>query len=102
MLLSDYGRHVLFPEERFEGFTPPEPWIPGSRGHHQEFLHAARTGAPTLCNFPYAAQLTETVLLGTVAYRAGRPIDWDGATGRTGDPEVDRLLAEATRSGWVL
>lgn len=102
MLLSDYGRHVLFPEERFTGFTPPEPWIPRSRGHHQEFLHAARTGAPTLCNFPYAAQLTETILLGTVAYRAGRPLDWNGSTGRTGDPDADRMLSEACRTGWVL
>jgi hypothetical protein len=102
MLLSDYGRYVLFPEEKFSSFSPPEAWLPRSRGHHAEFLHAARTGAPTLCNFPYAAQLTETVLLGTVAYRAGRPLEWNGRTGRTGDPVADGMLAEATREGWVL
>lgn len=100
MLLSDYGRMLLLPEDRFVGVELPEPWIPDSRGHHAEFLHAARTGAPTLCNFPYAAQLTETVLLGTVAYRAGRPLDWDGRSGSTGDADGDRLLSEAARAGW--
>ena len=100
MLLSDYGRMLLLPEDRFVGVELPEPWIPDSRGHHAEFLHAARTGAPTLCNFPYAAQLSETVLLGTVAYRAGRPLDWDGRSGSTGDVDGDRLLSEAARAGW--
>jgi predicted dehydrogenase len=102
MLLSDYGRYVLFPEEKFSDFSPPEAWIPRSRGHHAEFLHAARTGAPTLCNFPYAAQLTENVLLGTVAYRAGRPLEWDGRTGRTDDDAANELLSEAYREGWAI
>ncbi len=102
MLLSDYGRYVLFPEEKFSDFSPPEAWIPRSRGHHAEFLHAARTGAPTLCNFPYAAQLTENVLLGTVAYRAGRPLEWNGRTGRTDDDAANELLSEAYREGWAI
>src|SRR5206468_1264859 len=25
MLLADYGKHKLLPEERFAGFTPPKP-----------------------------------------------------------------------------
>ena len=102
MLLSDYGRYVLLPEETFSDFSPPEAWIPRSRGHHAEFLHAARTGAPTLCNFPYAAQLTENVLLGTVAYRAGRPLKWNGRTGRTDDDAANELLSEAYREGWAI
>ena len=34
MLLSDYGKHVLLPEEKFTDFTRPPPSIPKSIGHH--------------------------------------------------------------------
>ena len=102
MLLSDYGRYLLLPEENFRGFSPPQAWIPKSRGHHAEFLHAARTGSPTLCNFPYAGQLTETVLLGTVAYRAGEGFDWDGTRGQSTSRAANELLSEAYREGWRL
>jgi len=102
MLLSDYGRYLLLPEDDFRGFSPPEAWIPRSRGHHAEFLHAARTGSPTLCNFPYAGQLTESVLLGTVAYRAGGGFDWDGARGTSTSPKANALLRESYRAGWTV
>ena len=49
MLLSDYGKYVLLPENQFAGFTPPPKTIPDSLGHHQEWLHACKTGAPTTC-----------------------------------------------------
>ena len=54
MLVSDYGRYKLLPEETFKDFKPPEPFIPASRGHHQEWIHACKTGDPTTCNFEYA------------------------------------------------
>ena len=52
------------------------PLLPPSRGHHAEWLQAIREGKPDapLCNFAYAGRLTELVLAGTEAYRAGKPI----------------------------
>jgi len=51
--------------------------LAASRGHHAEWLQAIRDRAPRapLCNFEYSGRLTELVLAGTEAYRAGKAID---------------------------
>ncbi len=79
MLAADYGRRHLLPTGQFEGFKAPEPTIEASVGHWNEWVNACKTGSPTSCNFDYAARLTETVLLGIVAYRSGSDIEWDAA-----------------------
>jgi predicted dehydrogenase len=76
-LLSDYNRHVLLPEKDFEGFHRPEPFIPNSIGHHKEWYEACKHGGPTTCNFDYSGALTEAALLGNVAFRVGKKLEWD-------------------------
>lgn len=103
MLLSDYGKHVLLPEEQFKDFQRPEPFIPKSIGHHAEWLHACKTGSPTTCNFTYAGKLTEANHLGNVAYRLGRKLVWDSAKMECENlPEVAPLLRRSYREGWSL
>ncbi len=103
MLISDYEKHVLLPEKDFAGFTPPPKTIPDSIGHHAEWLNAIRTGGKTLCNFDYAGELTETVLLGNVAYRAGKPLEWDSKRFKVIDcPEAAPFIREPYRQGWKL
>jgi predicted dehydrogenase len=104
MLLSDYGKHVLLPEDRFRDFTPPEPSIPRSPGQHQEWLLAIRDGTPTSSPFdPYAGLLTEANHLGNVAFRAGEKLVWDSAAMRvTNTRAADRFLAREPRAGWSL
>jgi predicted dehydrogenase len=103
MLLSDYSKHVLLPEKQFQGFTPPPKTIPDSLGHHKEWLHACKTGAPTTCNFGYSGPLTEANHLGNVAYRAGRKIEWNAKTMRIKNaPEAERFLRRSSREGWKL
>src|SRR5262245_774539 len=80
-LLADYSHHRLLPEEQFKDFMPPKQSIPKSVGHHQEWLNAIRTGSPTTCNFAYSGALAEAVLLGNVAYRYGKTLEWDGEAG---------------------
>ena len=43
-------------------------------GHHQEWIHACKTGEPTLCNFDYSGMLVEHNLLGNVAFRVGKKL----------------------------
>ncbi len=74
LLLADYNRFVLLPEDRFEGFVPPAPSIPPSVGHHREWLDACRTRGATSCDFRYSGPLTETVLVGVDAYRRRLPV----------------------------
>jgi predicted dehydrogenase len=101
MILSEYFKHVLLPEERFAGFTPPEPSIPRSIGHHAEWLEAIRNGGTTTCNFGYSGRLAEAVLLGNIAYRAGGDITFDGRSARvTNNPEAQKLLVPSFRPGF--
>jgi predicted dehydrogenase len=103
MLLADYGKHVLLPEATFKDFTPPPPSIPKSIGHHAEWIHAAKNGAPTTCHFGYAGLLTEANHLGNVAYRTGKKIEWDHAAMRvTNAADADRFLRRTYRAGWKL
>jgi predicted dehydrogenase len=105
MLLADYDHYKLLPEKDFEGFQPPPKSIPDSPGHHKEFLLGCQTGSPTLCNFAYSGPLAETVLMGNLAYRSGRKIEWDEAGKKirnAADPEVDRYLSREYRKGWEL
>ncbi len=103
MLLADYGKHVLLPEDKFADFKRPEPFIPASRGHHAEWIHAAKTGEPTTCNFEYAGLLTEANHLGNVAYRVGKKIEWDSDSLRAKNaPEADPIIRREYRKGWNL
>lgn len=103
MLLSDYGRHVLLPEGKFQDFHRPDPFIPKSLGHHEEWLHACRTGDPTTCNFEYAGWLTEANHLGNVAYRAGQKLQWDAEKMKvTNTSAADHFIRRDYRKGWSL
>ncbi|HEX8914407.1 MAG TPA: Gfo/Idh/MocA family oxidoreductase, partial [Humisphaera sp.] len=93
MLLSNYDKHVLLPTEKFKEFQRPPKTIPESVGHHAEWIQACKTGSPTTCHFGYAGPLTEANHLGNVAYRAGKPLQWDPVNMKFPNaPEAERFL----------
>ncbi len=103
MLLSDYGKHVLLPEDKFKDFQRPEPSIPKSLGHHAEWLHACKTGEPTTCNFDYAGWVTEANHLGNVAFRTGQRLEWDAENLKaTNCAAADEFIRRDYRPGWYL
>jgi predicted dehydrogenase len=103
MLVSEWGKHELFPRQRFADFQRPPRTIPESIGHAEEWLAACKAGTPTGCNFDYSGPLTETVLLGTVAYRVGKKLEWDPVNLKaTNCPEADPFVRRAYREGWTL
>lgn len=103
MLLAGYDQHVLLPQESFVGFKPPTPSIPDSIGHHKEWILACKTGTPTTCNFDYSGALTEAVLLGNVAFRSGRKLNWNSKKLRAeGCPEAQEFIQHTYRKGWKL
>ena len=100
-LLADYGRHALLPEKDFESFKPPAPFIKDSIGHHREWIEACKTGGLTTCHFDYSGPLTEAALLGNVAYRVGRKLEWDWKGLRAANcPEANRYIQHHYRKGW--
>ncbi|HBE67538.1 MAG TPA: oxidoreductase [Planctomycetaceae bacterium] len=102
MMFADYGSYRLFPAEKFADFTPPKKSIPESIGHHREWIQACKEGTPTTCNFDYSGALTETVLLGNIAYRSGRAVQWDAAKLETNDSESQAFVSKTYRDGWEL
>lgn len=71
-------------------------------GPIEEWLRAIKGEGPAPgSSFDYAAPLTEMVLLGALAQRTGRTIDWDAEAMRVkGQPELDALIKEPARDGW--
>jgi predicted dehydrogenase len=103
MLIADYNKHQLLPEDKFADFKPPEPFFPNSIGHHREWAEACKTGGPTTCNFGYSGPLTEAALLCNVALRTGRKINWDAKNLKAvGCPEADKFIRRRYRNGWSL
>jgi len=104
-LIGDYERHHLLPQEKFKDFQPPEPSIPKSVGHHKEWVLACMKNDPAapLCNFSYAGSLTETVLLGVVAFRTGEELAWNTQTLTAPNvPDAEQFIRLKYRPGWVL
>jgi len=101
-LFSNYGSHVLMPEDKFKGFKPPAPTIPNSIGHHAEWIKACKDGSKTTCDFSYSGPLTECALLGIVSHRVGnKKLEWDWeAMKATNCAEADALINHQYKSGW--
>lgn len=104
MLLAEYWKYVLLPEKQF-----PQP--PASTrkdndyetDHHQQWINAIKTGGTTDCNFDYSGALSETVLLGNVAFRGQSRIDWDPmALKARGNSRADEFIQHHYRHGWEI
>jgi predicted dehydrogenase len=101
---DDYGTrcYVLHEKEMEQVQGMPEK-LPRSPGHHEEWINACKGGKPALANFDYAGPLTEVVLLGNLAVRAGRRIEWDGQAMRAPNwPESEQYVRRQYRNGWSL
>ena len=93
----------LLPEREFAGFVVPKPTLARSPGHHAEWIEACKSGKPTGTNFDYSAQLTELVLIGNVALRAGRKLEWDSAGLKIINSSLDDpFIHRDYRPGWAL
>jgi len=99
-LVANYTKFQLFPDEFAKDFKAPEQTIRKSVGHHKEWLDHIRGIGLTLCNFGYAAPLTEAVLLGNLAYRSGAVFSWNEQKGETDKKEVNELLSRTHAKGW--
>jgi predicted dehydrogenase len=105
ILTGSHGANGLriLPEERMRNYRRPPQSLPRSIGHHEEWIRACKGGEPAGSDFDYAGPLTETVLLGNAAIRAGVKLDWDAEAMRfPNHPEADAFIHRQYRTGWTL
>lgn len=101
MLLTGFSKYKLYPEDKFAEFKAPEQTIEDSPGFYKEWFTACKGGPPATCDFDYSGPLSETVLLGNAAYRAGGGFDWDAnALTASGNEKVPQFLRTEFRKGW--
>ncbi len=67
-------------------------------------IAACKGGPAALSNIvDYSSYLTETVLLGNLALRVGRKVQWDGPNMKPIDcPEAEKYVRREYRKGWTL
>ena len=69
---------------------------------HLEWIAACTGGRPGYSDFEIAAYLTEIILLGCVALRVGKKLEWDGPNMRAlNAPEAAQYVRRKNREGWT-
>jgi predicted dehydrogenase len=99
----------ILPEEKHQAFPVPAKTLPRVKKgltHYTDFLRACKDGGQLPCShFDYAGPLTEMVLLGCLAVRAGvgQKVEWDSAAVKCPNlPELEPLVNRQYRKGWEL
>ena len=108
-LIADFGSRLLLPSGDNADLTYYKPrtqdkLLPPLGDFQRQWLAACKdTSRKTACDFEYSGNMIEQLLLGLVAYRVGKKLDYDGAAGRvTNSPEANELLRRQYRPGWTL
>lgn len=108
-IIADYTQRLLIPsgkEADLSYYKPRarESQLPGIPSFYQNWIDACKDPSKsTCCDFEYASQAIEQMLLGLVAYRAGETLGYDGGKGLvTNHADANALLKRGYRKGWVL
>ncbi|TWU04709.1 Gfo/Idh/MocA family protein [Stieleria varia] len=112
---DDYGaKFYLLPEDKFVDYKEPEQTLPripaklsGDQRQKWEFVSTVKGEYEpgTMSNFGYAGRLTETILVGNLALRAGegQRIEWDAKTLTSANvPAVNEFVQREYRKGWEI
>ncbi len=107
-IIADFDSRIVMPYGSKADMTYYKPRsteniIPDVGAFQQEWIDACKGNLKTSCDFDYAGKMSETMLLGLVAYRVGKKISYDGASGKVTDcDEANALLSKKYREGWTL
>ena len=83
----------------------PKKQYDNDEGQKAEWFAAIKAGEPgnSLSNFDYAGMLTEFLLLGNIAIKTGKKLEWDGPGMKfTNEESANALLRNDYREGWKL
>jgi predicted dehydrogenase len=97
------GAPILLPVSRMKEYPKPPQKLPRSIGHRPEWIQACKDGNPkgALAGFEYSGPFTEALLVGNLAVRLGKKIEWDSQAMKAANaPEADALIRKHYREGW--
>lgn len=96
--------YLLIPDSRRKAYGRPPRVLPRSPGQYREWINACRGETAAGSDFVnHSGLLTETPLLGNIAMRTGKVLEWDGPNMKiTNDETANRYLHRDYRDGWTL
>ena len=102
---SYWGRGEFLSGATYDDFKNIAETLPKApnfdRCHYEEWITACKGGPKALSNFDYAGPLTEMLLLGNIAMRAGKKIEWNADKMKvTNDKAANQLVRKEYPKGW--
>jgi len=107
-IIADFQKRVLIPYGKdtdlsYYNKRPKEKMLPDLGHFQQDWLDACKGDLKTACDFEYSGNMMETMLLGLVAYRVGKPLQYDGKAGKvTNVPEANKYLTKEYSNDWSI
>jgi predicted dehydrogenase len=102
---SHAGVPRLIPEIKQKEFGRPPKTLPRSPGHHEEWIAACKARKPedAKSGFWYAGPFVEALLVGNLAVRLQKRVEWDTVKMRSPNcPEADNYITKFYRNGFNL
>jgi hypothetical protein len=94
---------IITPGRRAEQFADTPKTVRRVPSEDAEWIAACKGGPKPLSSFDYSSRLTEMVLLGNLAVRLGKKIEWDSTALKAKNaPEAEALIRRPYRKGWDL
>ena len=113
LLIGDKGKIVcgcygksprLLPDSLMQEVGKPPKMIPRVKtSHEMDWVRACKEGKAPSGEFSYSGPFTEVVLLGNLAIRTNKRLEWDGPNMKvTNLPEAEKYVRREYRQGWTL
>ena len=102
---SHAGVPRIIPETKRKELGRPPKSLPRSPGHHQEWIDACKARKPedAKSGFWYAGPFVEALLVGNLAVRLQKRVEWDAEKMRSPNcPEADNYITKFYRNGFNL
>ncbi len=107
-LISSFDNRVIVPfgDEADMSYyhSPSEDQVLAPMGDfQQEWIDACKGDLKTTCDLKYSGDMMEQMMLGLVAYRVGKKLEYDGENGYVkNSAKGNDLLKRTYREGWTL
>ena len=104
ILGEGWGRSPrIIPEAKMQAYRRPPKSLARVAGHHRNWLDACQGKGQSSTPFSYGGPLTEFVLMGNVALRCSKKLDFDWKAMKvTNVPEANQFLQPVYREGTSL